>query len=120
MKRIIFAGIVITVVGLAGFMVWQKFYLCDEICRELIVDTNGGVTSQATIDLFVDALKQEDVELASSYFVISEREKWVKTLQIFKDNGFLDEMVADIEGDPNLVELKFNEYSKVWKIANFQ
>lgn len=108
-------------------------------------DTYGGKTPQETLDLFVAALRAEDVDLASKYFMLDDnlsREKWVKTLGVFKERGFLDDMVRDIgEAIPNssdsidendfkyilldkeglattTINFRLNTYSKVWKIES--
>ncbi len=123
MKRIIFVVMAVALVGLAGFLIRQKFYSCDETCRILTADTYGGKTSDETLGLFVASLRAGDIELASKYFALDSdlpRDNWVKTLTIFKEQGLLDEMVRDIEKDPNLVELKLNEYSGIWKIENLR
>ena len=64
-------------------------------------DTYGGKTPQETLDLFVAALKAEDVDLASKYFMLDDslsREEWLNTLVKFKEEELLDNMVEDIEG----------------------
>src|SRR3990167_4021988 len=40
----------------------------------MTADTYGGKTPQETLDLFVDALKKGDVELASKYFALNDNE----------------------------------------------
>jgi hypothetical protein len=111
-------------------------------------DTYGGKTPQETIDLFVAALKQGDVELASKYFVIQafgtqQDPKWLDGLQKAKDEGRIVEITnvaqslipsntstgastsifyvklgMDGIADRSM-HLQFNKYSGVWKIESF-
>ena len=41
-------------------------------------DNIGGNTPEETVDLFIEALKKGDYDLASKYFVVDEQEKWKK------------------------------------------
>ncbi|MFH0806507.1 MAG: hypothetical protein V1885_02170 [Candidatus Brennerbacteria bacterium] len=107
-------------------------------------DTYGGKTPQETLDMFVDALKKGDVELASKYFVFdpkNSREEWKNGVQRVKDAGGLEKIVGEIEHarqasvSPELktswfsvfnekgetvheILLKLNELSGVWKIES--
>ncbi len=106
------------------------------------VDEQGGATPEETLNLFVTALRQEDVSLASSYFLPDQngsREKWVNYLQGVKGNGYMQLMADDIENraepagssyDGNFayeilndngtvgvsIELQFN--GRVWKVES--
>ena len=152
---VVFVGMTVVVAGLAGFLVWQWYggyseyraykNLEKKYVQAMTEDTYGGKTPQETLDLFVEALKKEDVELASKYFILDDnlsREKWVKALQLLKDRGALDDMARDVEKvSPNpedsvdekdfkfilldnnglasiTINLRFNTYSKVWKIES--
>lgn len=44
-------------------------------------DTHGGKTPEETLDLFINALKKNDVELASKYYDLSVRERALQSLQ---------------------------------------
>ncbi|MEA2112602.1 MAG: hypothetical protein U9P50_01345 [Patescibacteria group bacterium] len=103
-------------------------------------DDFGGATPQETFDGFVEALKVGDIDLASQYFVFNKREQKVKSLAIGKQNGVLNLLIGDLEkekkeyqisdkhfryrtfDEDNIAEfsfdLKFNEYTKVWKIES--
>ena len=50
-------------------------------------DKYGGKTPEETFDLFLDALRKEDVDLASKYFVIPKQDEWKKTLEKYKENN---------------------------------
>src|SRR3989344_4677747 len=65
----------------------------------MTADTYGGKTPQETLDMFVDALKKGDVELASKYFLLDEnlsREKWANLLVVNKDKNLLQVMADDL------------------------
>lgn len=59
-------------------------------------DTYGGSTPEETLQLFIDALKKGDVDLASRYFVIEEQKKWVDKLGDLKNRDILKDLVADL------------------------
>lgn len=65
-------------------------------------DTYGGKTPQETLDLFVDALRKEDIELASKYFILDDetldRKEWEDALVKAKEEGRLQEIVSVLEG----------------------
>lgn len=107
-------------------------------------DTYGGKTPQETLNLFIDALKRGDIDLASKYFVLKENGevdgKWITFLSTIKGDGNLDRFASDLGKydeakktfDPYFIFLyqnsdgtialqltmKLNEYSGVWKIEN--
>ena len=103
-------------------------------------DAVGGKTPQETLDLFVEALKVGDTDLASRYFVVSKQEQMAKELLRIQTDGYLGDMVEDlltvqesgylsdgsfryvILGDDNVVALIFdlilNENKGVWKIKS--
>ena len=136
-------------------MIWDEYFSpndMDEYAQfekryvaEMTADTYGGKTPQETLDLFIAALKKEDVDLAAKYFMLDDhlsREKWIGSLAELNGKGLLDDMAMDIEGakpdldsktgendfkfavyDNNgvvgaLVDMQFNTFSKVWKIEN--
>ena len=126
-----FIILVVVILGIAGFFIWQK-YSCDNSCQvkkefqtkymqAMSEDNYGGKTQQETLDLFVAALKVGDADLASKYFVLDEnlsREKWLKTLIIFKEKGLLNDMAKDIK--PDSITMELNKYSKVWRIKDLR
>ena len=59
-------------------------------------DTYGGTTPEATLALFIDALKKGDIDLASKYFVVDEREAWLNNLRRIQEGGKLNSMIRDI------------------------
>jgi len=58
-------------------------------------DTFGGATPEETLELFIVALEAEDIELASKYFIVSEREKLTSVLKQVEDLGNLDQMADE-------------------------
>lgn len=100
-------------------------------------DTYGGDTPEETLALFIEALEKGDVELASKYFVIEEREKWQKNLKVIEDQGQIQEMAEDLNklrktkdgeeevfytltNDKNIVSVQLimgmNQYNGKWQI----
>src|SRR3989344_2309625 len=72
-----------------AYMEWEKQHL-----DALKQDTYGGKTPEETLQMFIEALKKEDIELASKYFQLETdtqdpdyltRNKIIKVLQEKKD-----------------------------------
>ena len=104
------------------------------------MDDFGGATPQETFDVFVEALKAGDIDLASEYFVFNKREQIFKELSVGKENGVLELLIDDLDKDKkeyyiledhfryrtydedNVAEfsfdLQFNESTKVWKMES--
>lgn len=77
-------------------------------------DPYGGSTPEETLQLFIDALKEEDIELASKYFLIDKQEEWLINLNQIQAKGLLDEMAKDLERPKEkqaLVEGEDSRYS---------
>lgn len=161
-KFILIFTIIILAVG-GGYFVWNRFF--DEGARAnrflnkqlevyekaekayveaMTADTYGGKTPQETLDMFVDALKKGDVELASKYFLLDEnlsREQWFLKISEVKSKGLLAQLVEAIESavpdtDDSISEndlkyvlltngvaeatlrMKLNQYAGIWKIES--
>ena len=113
----------------------------------MTADTHGGKTPEETLKMFIDALRREDVDLASKYFLLDvsdnlTREKWIKRLNDIKGKNLLGQMAKDLErakpdpagplyegdfgfvvyADDGLVgaqiDMQFNKFSQVWKIES--
>ena len=89
-------------------------------------DTWGGKTPQETLDLFIDALRKGDVELASKYFLIETtvndpnyltRNEWVLALEQAKEDGRLDE-IADLVSRAT-PDIENRAYEEDYKFAIF-
>lgn len=60
-------------------------------------DTYGGKTPQETLDLFIEALRAGDVELASKYFALDDaldRSDWLDGLKKAKEENRLLEIIS--------------------------
>ncbi len=64
--------------------------------RQYAEDTYGGKTPEETLQLFIDALKAGDIELASKYFVVDKQGEWLSNMEKVKSNNNLDAMILDI------------------------
>jgi len=164
--RPVLVGIGALVLVFAGYVLWLAF-LSPEAAREreaqknlaaaqnfmktyetaMTADTYGGKTPQETLDLFIDALKQGDVDLASKYFMLkadgSVDEKWVNALNQIKNDDVLVPLynkllratpyTKDISSPEDYkfvvinnktgnleayINLEFNKYSGIWKIES--
>lgn len=112
----------------------------EELQRQEREDIYGGATPEETLQLFVDALKAGDVELASKYFVLDKQAEWFDNLKKIQNADKLDLMVADIlsaerGGDTlnniakfvavnfnqevvAIINIKINKFSNLWKIES--
>lgn len=117
---------------------YQALQNYNALVEKMKNDTYGGATPEETLDLFVAALREGDVEKASLYFALDEngsREKWLKLLNdnknnfanlaeifeaAYKDNssyaGQIWFKTFDKDGSPKLIDLIYN--GKVWKIES--
>lgn len=60
-------------------------------------DQYGGNTPEETLQLFIDALKKGDTDLAAKYFIIDEQEKWSGKLKDLANQSKLNILIEDIE-----------------------
>ena len=83
------------------YLDWQANY--EKAMRE---DTYGGKTPEETLQMFIEALKKEDIELASKYFMLETdtqspdyltRNKWEAYLKEIQNRNLLQQMAKDIE-----------------------
>jgi len=154
----VFAGVLISIVVLsAGALLWWQRYNDPSRAQQAALeeyqqqveeayrnDTYGGSTPEETLHLFVEALKKEDIELASKYFALDDilsREKWVGYLEGVKKQGLLAQMANDItlraksagssyvgnyafeiyNSDGSVavtIEMELSPISKIWKIES--
>lgn len=119
---------------------WEANYT-----KAMTEDVYGGKTPQETLNMFIDALKKEDVDLASKYFMLNSvgqiDQEWVDGLKKSKDEGKLQETASllfklrpdnksssidtawfNILNSEGIADysaiLKLNEFSKIWKIES--
>ncbi|MGB9609071.1 MAG: hypothetical protein ACPL3E_01705 [Minisyncoccia bacterium] len=90
------------------YLEWQAGYK-----KAMTEDTYGGKTPEETLKLFIDALKKEDLELASKYFVLNSRgerdPKWLDLLTKIKQENNLQKMANDLQ-KYNLAKKTFDPY----------
>jgi len=78
---------------------WEEYKSAEKFNQAIIDmfknDTYGGETPEKTFNMFVEALKNEDVDLAVKYFVLDpdRRENYRKEFNDLKAQGKLDEYV---------------------------
>src|SRR3989338_4669686 len=82
---------------LPGYKIWQLKRAYDKVEEPYYTDTYGGATPEETYDLFIEALKAGDVELASKYFVLYKQDDLLKTLSKFKETGELAGLINELE-----------------------
>ena len=99
-------------------------------------DTYGGSTPEEPLNLFIDALKRGDVDLASKYFVVDKQEEQKKGLQGIWQKGLFINMITDLEKTtltlrsntayftlvrqndlPSELVMRKNPLTNVWKIT---
>lgn len=79
-------------------------------------DQNGGNTPEETLQLFIDALKKGDTDLAAKYFIIDDQKENKEGLAKVKENGELNAMVKDLENADRGKDI--NEDSVIFVVAN--
>lgn len=103
-------------------------------------DTYGGATPEETLDLYIDALKVGDMELASKYFRLEDQERelgelrelkkeeideYVSFLSISKRNKRYDDLVNSYEidvgyegGFVTVAKFILNNQTNKWKMES--
>ncbi|MBI3274205.1 MAG: hypothetical protein HYZ69_03605, partial [Candidatus Colwellbacteria bacterium] len=102
---------------LAGkYRVWQFNNTHSNLSEEYIQDAYGGKTAEETHDLFLKAIKEEDIELASKYFVIEKQSDWLRILEEYERNNLLTGFIKELEETKN--KGVFEKYpTGIWKIS---
>ena len=59
-------------------------------------DIYGAETPEKTYQLFLGALKNKDINLASKYFILEKQEEYKKLLTQIEKNGQWEEMMNDL------------------------
>lgn len=162
MKRNIYYVIGIFLIAIIAFFVWQRdkeFVPVENPDKELRgqayldywedlneaykKDTYGGATPEETLNLFIEALKAGDLELASKYFVVEKQKIYLKALNNWTDNktietviDYLSKAISSKEFSNELKEFQMvvveennqasividfvvNSYTGKWKIYEF-
>src|SRR3989344_5009646 len=76
---------------------YKKLKQLEELRDKYMADTYGGNTPEETLQLFIDALKKGDTELASKYFVLDKQEEWIKNFSIAKENNDLHLYIDEVQ-----------------------
>lgn len=71
--------------------------IIEELKRQEREDPYGGSTPEETLQLFIEALKKGDVELASRYFAWVYREKLSEQLKKFENEKIINAVISDLE-----------------------
>jgi len=64
--------------------------------QKYAVDTYGGETPEETYGMFLQALKNQDIDLASKYFILDKQETYKQFFTDIKNNDKWDEMMEDL------------------------
>ena len=62
-------------------------------------DKYGGKTPEETFDMFIAALEQGDIELASKYFVLEKQDDWFKTLSQYQARDLLAYLISELKNN---------------------
>ena len=122
---VVVTAVIVLIFIIGGWFVWENYWSPDAKRHRQLqenidaynnyisnyeaamkADTYGGKTPQETLDMFVDALKKGDMDLASKYFALDTnqnspdyltRKKWQDWLSSLNDEGLIKSMITDIE-----------------------
>jgi len=64
--------------------------------QKYVVDTYGGETPEETYTMFLQSLKNQDIDLASKYFIIEKQKEYKELLTEIENSGQWDEMMKDL------------------------
>ena len=105
-------------------------------------DTYGGETPEETFNMFIEALKAGDTDLAAKYFLVEKQARMAEEFAIGKENGSLTTFIGYLEqakrgekkisGDYESIQFTYaengvarmsfnlikNPYSGVWKMES--
>ena len=148
MKRIVWTIAALIIIFLiVTVIINSKYDDAGEVIlkNQLKADTYGGQTPSETLQMLAKALEDEDLELASRYFILSDdgdRDEWLRLLEEVQEKGGLDNLIAKLEqAQPSLkdishkgdfkfsitneegvietvINLEKNSFSGVWKIES--
>lgn len=82
-------------------------------------DKYGGKTPEDTFDLFLEALRKEDIELASKYFELEKQEKWMVSLQKIKTDNLISDFIKNLEENRNKWRLESNDGVKAVYVYDY-
>jgi hypothetical protein len=90
--------------GLLFYKSWRAQENYKKINKLYINDKYGGKTPEETYDMLIEALKNNDIDLASKYFVLEKQREWLKTFKEFQKNDSLTNFIIELENN-----------QKIWK-----
>lgn len=87
-----------------------------EVAQIYKEDIDGGKTPRQTYEMFVSALKQENIELASKYFVLSKQEDKLKEFEEMRDKRELKKYIDGLPGWGEMKEeIEITPYNKEFR-----
>lgn len=114
----------------AGYLLgfWTNFYYLSykynpvRLSNErALKDIHGGKTPEETYGLFVSALKQENTELASKYFVLGKQDEKFTEFKKIKESGELQKYIEDLPKWSEMREMEsFNNELKEFQYKSFR
>lgn len=96
---------------------WQKYQVdkaIAELERPYREDVYGGKTPEETFDMFLDALKKGDIDLASKYFTVRKQSEYKEKFEKMRGDGILDEQIQEWERAKKEWTKVVDEYNN-WK-----
>lgn len=72
----------------------MRYY--EDLEKQYANDTYGGSTPEETLEMFIAALEAGDIELASKYFLVDEREEIILDLEKVRNDGILLDVIVRI------------------------
>ncbi len=77
----------------------QKEYLeyYEGLKKEYQKDTYGGSTPKETLQLFINALKAGNTELAAKYFIVEKQQQMAEQFKVGKENNELQVKINQLE-----------------------
>jgi len=99
---LVLAAVAVGVLFLADYIRYRSSpeYRAEQYLKDLErryrEDPYGGSTPEETLQLFIDALKKGDIELASKYFVVEEQDKRLAYLREVKEGGNADVLIDEL------------------------
>ncbi|OGZ94628.1 MAG: hypothetical protein A3H69_02860 [Candidatus Sungbacteria bacterium RIFCSPLOWO2_02_FULL_47_9] len=96
---------------------YKELKRLEELRDKYMADTYGGSTPEETLQLFIDALKKGDTELASKYFVLDKQSDWQNKLEKIKSGSLLASMIGDLSR-PNKNKYAISEGQVAFDVVN--
>jgi len=93
-----FAVLVLILSNLYSYLEKKKQEkLIKELQKPYLEDTYGGKTPEETLELFIQALKEGNIDLASKYFIIEKQEEWRDLLNEINKGNDIDQFISELE-----------------------